>query len=364
MKEINLNIIPLKQWVKFSSRPLIISGPCSAESREQIMQTAKALASTGIVTVFRSGLWKPRTRPDSFEGVGENGLQWLKEVKKETGLLTCVEVATPEHVELAVKNKIDILWIGARTTVNPFSVQEIADALKGIDIPVMIKNPVNPDLKLWLGAIERINNAGINKIIAVHRGFYSYECTPYRNAPIWEIPIELMRLCPDLPIICDPSHISGNTFLISSISQKALDLDMDGVMIESHIDPSSALSDKEQQLTPTELKNLFDQLVIRTNTTNNSEFINKLEELRFEIDKIDAELIQLLSKRMNIIEQIGEYKKENNITILQIKRWNNIVHESIEMGSKLGLDKEFLLSILRLIHEESIQKQTEIFKRK
>ena len=364
MKEINLNIIPLKQWVNFSSRPLIISGPCSAESREQVLDTAKALANTGFVTIFRTGLWKPRTRPDSFEGVGEKGFQWLNEVKKETGLLTCVEVATPEHVELAVKNEIDILWIGARTTVNPFSVQEIADALKGIDIPVMIKNPVNPDLKLWLGAIERINNAGINKIIAVHRGFYSYESTPYRNAPIWEIPIELMRLCPNLPIICDPSHISGNTFLISSISQKALDLDMDGLMIESHIDPSSALSDKEQQLTPTELKNIFDQLVIRTNTTNNSEFINKLEELRFEIDKIDAELIQLLSKRMNIIEQIGEYKKENNITILQIKRWNNIIHESIEMGCKLGLDKEFLLSILRLIHEESIQKQTEIFKRK
>ena len=364
MKEINLNIIPLKQWVNFSSRPLIISGPCSAESREQVLDTAKALANTGFVTIFRTGLWKPRTRPDSFEGVGEKGFQWLNEVKKETGLLTCVEVATPEHVELAVKNEIDILWIGARTTVNPFSVQEIADALKGIDIPVMIKNPVNPDLKLWLGAIERINNAGINKIIAVHRGFYSYESTPYRNAPIWEIPIELMRLCPNLTIICDTSHISGNTFLISSISQKALDLDMDGLMIESHIDPSSALSDKEQQLTPTELKNIFDQLVIRTNTTNNSEFINKLEELRFEIDKIDAELIQLLSKRMNIIEQIGEYKKENNITILQIKRWNNIIHESIEMGCKLGLDKEFLLSILRLIHEESIQKQTEIFKRK
>ena len=361
MKEINLNIKPLKQWLDFNSRPLIISGPCSAESREQIMQTAKALANTGIVTVFRSGLWKPRTRPDSFEGVGEKGFQWLKEVKKETGLLTCVEVATPEHVELSVINDIDILWIGARTTVNPFSVQEIADALKGIDIPVMIKNPVNPDLKLWLGAIERINNAGIDKIIAVHRGFYSYESAPYRNAPIWEIPIELMRLCPDLPIICDPSHISGNSFLLASVSQKALDLDMDGLIIESHIDPSSALSDNEQQITPSELKNLINQLVIRTNTTNNSEFINKLEEFRFEIDKIDAELIQLLSKRMNIIEQIGEYKKENNITILQIKRWNNIIHESIEMGCKLGLNKEFLLSILRLIHEESIQKQTEIF---
>jgi chorismate mutase len=363
MKEIQLDIQPLKEWIGSDARPLIISGPCSAENKEQVIQTARALAETGVVKVFRAGLWKPRTRPNSFEGVGKKGLQWLKQVKEETGFLTCVEVATPEHVELSVIAGVDILWIGARTTVNPFSVQEIADALKGIDIPVMVKNPVNPDLKLWLGAIERINSAGIKKIIAVHRGFYSYDSAPYRNAPIWEIPIELMRLCPELPVICDPSHISGNSLLIESVSQKALDLDMSGLMIESHIDPSNALSDKEQQITPAELGKLIAQLIIRSNTTNNSEFINKLAELRFEIDKIDAELIQLLSKRMGIIELIGNYKKENNITILQIKRWNNIIRESLEMGSKLGLSKDFLLNILRLIHEESIQIQTDIFKK-
>ncbi len=364
MNEIKLDIIPLHEWINFNSRPLIISGPCSAESREQILQTAKALAKTGIVNVFRAGIWKPRTRPDSFEGVGKKGLDWIKEVKEKTGLLTCVEVATPEHIELAIINGVDMLWIGARTTVNPFSVQEIAEALKGFDIPVMIKNPVNPDLKLWLGAIERINHAGIHKIIAIHRGFNSYESAPYRNAPIWEIPIELMRLCPDLPIICDPSHITGNAFLLESVCQKALDLEMDGLMIESHINPKYALSDKEQQITPAELEKLISQLIIRTNETDNDEFLNKLKELRFEIDKVDVELIQLLSKRMEIVEKIGYYKKENNITILQIKRWNNIVKESLELGEKLGLSKEFLVKLLRLIHEESIQKQTEIFNKK
>jgi chorismate mutase len=361
MKEVKLEILPLKEWLDFNVRPLIISGPCSAESHEQVLATAKALAKTGKVKVFRSGLWKPRTRPDSFEGVGEKGLEWMKQVKKETGLMTCVEVATPEHVELAISNSIDILWIGARTTVNPFSVQEIAEVLKGSDIAVMVKNPVNPDLKLWLGAIERINHAGIQKIIAVHRGFYSYESAPYRNAPIWEIPIELMRICPELPLICDPSHIAGNSILLESISQKALDLEMDGLMIETHIDPKKALSDKEQQITPDELKKLLSHLVIRSQSTDNDEFLNKLEKLRFEIDKLDVELVQLLSKRMDVVEEIGKYKKENNVTILQLKRWNNIVRESLELGEKLGLDKEFLIKLLRLIHEESIQKQTDIF---
>jgi len=363
MKEINLDILPLREWIAFDTRPLIISGPCSAENRKQVLETARALADTGFIKVFRSGLWKPRTRPDSFEGVGEKGFKWLKEVKEETGLLTCVEVATPEHVELSIRNDIDILWIGARTTVNPFSVQEIAEALKGFDIPIMVKNPVNPDIKLWLGAIERINQAGIKKLIAVHRGFYSYESTPFRNAPIWEIPIELMRLCPELPMICDPSHITGDPFLLESVCQKALDLEMEGLMIESHIDPSKALSDRNQQITPSELVKLSSQLIIRNNTSDNDDFINKLEELRFEIDKLDAELIQLLSKRMEIVDQIGQYKKLNNITILQIKRWNNIVKDSLDLGAKLGLNREFLIKILRLIHEESILKQTDIFKK-
>ena len=234
-------------------------------------------------------------------------------------MLVCTEVATPDHVEQCILNGIDIVWIGARTTVNPFSMQEIAEALKGYDIPVMIKNPVNPDMKLWLGAIERINKTGIKRIIAIHRGFYSYENAPYRNDPIWEIPIELMRICPDLPIICDPSHITGNAFLIEAVSQKAMDLEMDGLMIETHINPKAALSDKEQQITPAELEKLVAHLIIRDNATDNSDFLNNLEELRFEIDKVDAELIQLLSKRMKVVEQIGHHKKINNITILQIR---------------------------------------------
>lgn len=349
--------------MNFSGRPFIISGPCSAESREQVMQTAKQLAKSGIVSVFRAGLWKPRTRPDAFEGVGEKGLVWLQEVKKTTGLFTAVEVATPHHVEAAIIKDVDILWIGARTTVNPFSVQEIAEVVKGYDIPVLVKNPVNPDLKLWIGALERINKAGIKKMIAVHRGFTSYESSPYRNAPIWEIPIELMRLCPDLPVICDPSHITGNSMLLEGICQKALDLEMEGLMIETHINPRKALSDAEQQITPAELVQLVSKLVIRSQTTDNAEFRNKLQELRSEIDTLDAEMIHLLSKRMNIVEKIGEYKRENNITILQIQRWNNIVRDSIELGEKLGLSSEFLIRLLRVIHEESIIKQTQIFKK-
>jgi len=363
MKEFNPDIAPFKEWLPVNHRPLIVSGPCSAENKQQVLATAKALVKTGVVNVFRAGLWKPRTRPDAFEGVGALGFPWLQQVKKETGLPVCTEVATPEHVEQCLQNGIDILWIGARTTVNPFSVQEIAEALKGADIPVMIKNPVNPDLKLWMGAIERLNQAGIKKMIAIHRGFYSFEQAPFRNDPIWEIPIELMRLCPNLPIICDPSHITGNTFLIEAVCQKAMDLEMDGLMIESHIDPKVALSDKEQQVTPAELEKLVAQLIIRDNITDNNDFLEKLKELRFEIDKLDAELIQLLSKRMSIIDQIGYHKKENNITILQINRWNNIVRECLEMGDKGGLNREFLIRLLQIIHEESIQRQTEIFKK-
>jgi len=361
MKDVKLDILPLNEWMDVDIRPLIISGPCSAENKEQVLSTAKLLASTGIVNVFRAGMWKPRTRPDTFEGVGEEGLAWMKQVRDDTGMRTCVEVATPRHIEAAIEYGIDILWIGARTTVNPFSVQEIAEALKGYDIAVMVKNPVNPDLSLWLGALERINSAGIKKLVAIHRGFNAYDSAPYRNAPIWEIPIELMRLCSGLPVICDPSHITGNAMLLKGIAQQALDLDMDGLMIESHINPKTALSDKEQQITPKELEKLVASLVIRSNSSTNDEFRNKLEELRFEIDKIDAELIKQLSNRMQVIDRIGHYKKENNVTILQIKRWNNIVKESIELGEKLGLSREFLLKLLRMLHEESIRKQTEIF---
>ena len=364
MRNIHLEILPISSWIVDYNRPLIISGPCSAESREQVLETARALRETGKVKIFRSGIWKPRTRPGIFEGVGNEGLEWMKAVKQETGLLSCVEVATPEHVESAIASGIDILWIGARTTVNPFSMQEIAEALKGYDIPVMVKNPVNPDLNLWLGALERINNAGIHKLIAVHRGFYAYNSKPYRNAPIWEIPIELKRLCPELPIICDPSHICGNTHLIEGVSQKALDLEMDGLMIETHIHPEQALSDKKQQLSPKGFVELMSKLIIRKHFIDNIEYSDTLEKLRAEIDAIDEELMQQLSKRMKMVENIGVYKRDNNITILQIKHWDDVVKKSIAFGETIGLSKEFMLNLLKVIHEESIRKQTDIFGKK
>lgn len=358
-----IDISPLQSWLKSDSHPILISGPCSAESEEQLMTTAKGLSQVPNVIVFRAGIWKPRTRPNGFEGVGNIGLEWLKKVKEETGLLTTVEVANPRHVEEAIKHNVDILWLGARTVVNPFSVQEIAEVLQGVDIPVMIKNPVNPDIKLWIGAFERINRAGITKLAAIHRGFYFFESSPFRNAPMWEIPIELKRLYPSLPIFCDPSHICGNKDLIPFVSQKALDLEMDGLMIESHYNPKVALTDANQQLTPEELANIFSKLVIR-DESGTIEFETKLDELRTEIDKLDAELLDILMQRMKIVEEIGEYKRDNNITILQIKRWNEIIKNRLAHGTKLGLSKEFLLKILQLVHKESIQKQTDIMNRK
>ena len=355
----SLNIIPIESWLSSEKQPLIIAGPCSAETELQVMETAIALANIPYVKVFRAGIWKPRTRPKLFEGVGNIGLQWLKRVKAETGLLTTVEVATPEHVEECLKNNIDILWIGARTAVNPFSVQEIADSLKGVDIPIIIKNPVNPDVQLWLGVIERFYQAGINKIIAVHRGFYDFEKSPYRNAPIWEIPIELKRLCPEIPIFCDPSHIAGRTSLLADISQKALDLEMSGLMIETHCNPSKALTDAKQQITPPQLIELIENLVLRK-STGNIEFQNKLEELRSEIDCIDKDLINILSKRMGVVEEIAKYKKENDITILQIKRWTNIINNRLKEAETKGLNQEFLLKLLQLVHKYSIQLQNEI----
>jgi chorismate mutase len=315
------------------------------------------------VKVFRSGIWKPRTRPSSFEGVGTKGLEWLRKVKEETELLTTIEVANPQHVKEAVEHGVDILWIGARTVVNPFSIQEIATSLKGIDIPVMVKNPLNPDIKVWVGAIERINQSGINKIIAVHRGFSFFNRSPYRNAPMWEIPIELKRLCPDLPVFVDPSHICGVKELLLPVSQKALDLEMNGLMIETHIRPQEALTDKAQQITPGELSELLSKLILREEY-GNIEFENKLEELRSEIDKLDEELIDILARRMSIVEEIGKYKKENNITILQLKRWSQIIHDRENSAVKLGLTKEFISKLLEALHEESIQRQTEVMNRK
>lgn len=357
-----INIEKTKNWIKSNKEPLIISGPCSAETEEQVLSTAKALSKIPNVKIFRTGIWKPRTRPDSFEGVGSKGLLWLKKVKEQTGLLTTVEVATPKHIEECLKNNVDILWLGARTVVNPFSVQEISLSLKGVDIPVMIKNPVNPDIKLWLGAIERINHAGIKKIIAIHRGFYSFEKTQFRNPPMWEIPIELKRLIPGIPVICDPSHICGNKELLLSVSQKALDLEMDGLMIESHINPDKALTDANQQITPEKLNNILSKLIIRKKKSPSSKH-NILENLRDEIFKTDVELINIISKRLEFVKEIGEYKHKNNITILQLKQWHNVIKTRLEIGKEKNLDKDFLLKLLQVIHEESVRKQIEIMEK-
>jgi chorismate mutase len=358
--KLNLNIQPLDTWIKTGKEPLLIAGPCSAETEDQLVATAHLLKNTGRVSALRAGIWKPRTRPGEFEGIGSIGLEWLKRAKEETGLPTAVEVATAKHVEEALKAGVDILWVGARSTANPFTVQEIADALKGVDIPVMVKNPVNPDISLWIGALERINNAGITKLAAIHRGFSSYEKSAFRNEPMWDIAIHLKTLAPHLPLICDPSHISGNRELIGYVSQKALDLDMQGLMIESHIDPSVAWTDAKQQVTPTALAELIDRLTLRKPETGNAQVNDKLSELRNNIDKIDDLIIQKMAERMKIAEQIGTYKKDNNITILQVNRWDEILTKRINYGKALNLSPDFTEKLLELIHAESIRKQTEI----
>lgn len=355
-----LDILSLDEWCDHGTQPLFISGPCSAESEEQLMETAFQIDALGKIQIFRAGIWKPRTRPHSFEGKGEEALVWLKQVKNETSLKTAVEVASPQHVELALKHDVDIVWLGARTVVNPFSVQEIADSLKGVDIPVMVKNPLNPDVSLWIGALERINHAGIKKLIAIHRGFDFFKKSIYRNAPMWEVPIELKRRIPNLPIIVDPSHIAGKRELLFDIAQKALDLDMDGLMIESHHFPDKAITDAAQQITPAKLGELLNQLVIRRQK-GNYDFQHQLEEFRSEIDKLDAELIDILAQRFKIVDEIGRYKLNNNITILQLKRWSNILQDRLDNGSEQGINKEFLLKILQLVHKESIQRQTNIY---
>ena len=358
--KLNLNIQPLNSWITATKEPLLIAGPCSAETEDQLVATAHLLKNTGRVSALRAGIWKPRTRPGEFEGIGSIGLEWLKRAKEETGLPTTVEVATAKHVEEALKGGVDILWVGARSTANPLTVQEIADALKGVDIPVMVKNPVNPDISLWIGALERINNAGITKMAAIHRGFSSYEKSAFRNEPMWDIAIHLKTLAPHLPLICDPSHISGNRDLIAYISQKALDLDMQGLMIESHIDPSIAWTDAKQQVTPAALDELIGNLTLRKPGTSNAQVNDKLSELRNNIDKIDDLIIQKMAERMQIAEQIGTYKKDNDITILQVNRWEEILNKRISYGKALKLSGEFTEKLLELIHAESIRKQTEI----
>lgn len=340
-------------------RPFVIAGPCSAETEEQVMTTARQLASKGC-HIFRAGVWKPRTKPGGFEGNGEEALPWMKRVKEETGMAITTEVATPEHVELALKYGIDILWIGARTTANPFAMQAIADSIRGMDIPVFVKNPVNPDLELWIGAMERINQAGIKRIAAVHRGFSSYEKKIYRNQPMWQIPIELRRRIPDLPIICDPSHIGGSRELIAPLCQQAMDLGFDGLIVETHCDPDKAWSDAKQQVTPEVLDYILSLLIIR-NKTVTTEGIN---ELRKQIDELDNNLMDLLSKRMRVSREIGQYKKEHNMTVLQTSRYNEILDKRGAQGSLYGMDTKFIKEIFEAIHEESVRQQIEIINRK
>lgn len=342
------------------SKPLIISGPCSAETESQMITTAMQLAATGKVHVLRAGIWKPRTRPGQFEGAGAEGLKWLVTAKEETGLPITTEVATAAHVEACLKAGVDILWVGARTTVNPFSVQEIADALRGVDIPVMVKNPVNPDIELWMGAFERLSRAGIKRMSAIHRGFSSFEKGPFRNAPMWDLAIELKTRVPGIEMICDPSHIAGNRELIAMVSQKALDLDMAGLMIESHLNPDAAWSDAKQQVTPAALSNIIDGLVVRSVSSDNKNFKDTLGVFRDQIDHLDDEIMQKLASRMKISEKIGQYKKENNVTILQVGRWEEIVQTRVSLGKAMGLDEGFTRDLLRLVHHESIQVQTKV----
>jgi chorismate mutase len=337
---------------------LIIAGPCSAENEEQLVQTAIQLAGIGKTDVLRAGIWKPRTNPGGFEGVGTKGLSWLLNAKRITNLKTAVEVATSKHVEDALSFDVDILWIGARTTVNPFSVQQIADALKGTNQTVLIKNPVNPDIKLWIGAIERLRNAGINKTGLIHRGFTSYGNTEYRNTPMWQIPIEMKRLYPELPIICDPSHICGNRHDLLSVAQKSVNLDFDGLIIESHYDPESALTDKDQQITPLELSNLLGRLILKRSRSDEETFLKPLENLREQINHLDEELISLISNRMKVAKEIGEIKKKSNITVLQSSRYNEILERLNKKGEELGLSEKFIKSYMEAIHIESIRTQS------
>ncbi len=357
---LQLEINPIKHWLPQINNPLIIAGPCSLETEEQAMETARMLAKDHRVFVYRGGVWKPRTRPGSFEGIGSIGLKWLQMVKAETGMPVGTEIANAQHAEEALNAGLDVLWIGARSTASPFVVQEIADVVKGTDAVVMVKNPVNPDVQLWVGAFERLHLAGIKNLVAIHRGFTPFRQTDYRNYPNWKTVIELRRLMPNLPIICDPSHIGGKREYLFDISQKAFDMGMDGLMIESHRDPSCALSDKEQQLTPSDLALLLDRLVIRNVTTDNKQFENQLELLRNRIDAMDTELLETLSSRMEIVRQIGQYKRDNNVTALQIGRFAELMDKRVKLGESLNLDGNFVQMLFQHIHEDSVRMQTEI----
>ena len=343
------------------SVPFAVAGPCSAETREQLYETCKGIKEQDI-TMLRAGIWKPRTRPGSFEGVGEEGLKWFKEIKEELEMPITVEVANTQHVELALKYNVDVLWLGARSTVNPFTVQEIADALKGVDVPVMIKNPINPDLALWIGAIERIYNSGIRSIAAIHRGFSSLGKSKFRNEPVWSLAIELKSKLPNIPLICDPSHIGGNRDLIYPISQKAIDLSYSGLMIETHMNPDEAWSDAAQQVTPATLGEILYSIQIRKEKTQDSLVNETLEELRKKVDELDYSLLEVIASRQDLVERIGEYKKDNNMTVFQPERWLEIFNSRPAWGSNMSLDKKFVEEFCKVLHNESIRLQTEITK--
>ena len=357
LKKLNQDIADISTWLKFDKIPWVIAGPCSAETEEQVLSTARELMKSAHVKVFRAGLWKPRTRPNTFEGVGKAGLEWLKTVKTETPLLTTTEVASARHVELCLENDVDILWIGARTTVNPFLVQEIADALRGADIPVLVKNPINAELGLWLGAIERLYDSGIRKLAAIHRGFSTYMEMEYRNRPDWQIPIELKRLIPNLPLICDPSHIGGSRQFIEPISQTALDLGISGLMIETHIDPDLALSDSKQQIKPDVLISLLERLRARSAAIAGKPVAGKIGRLRAQIGHVDRQIMQDLAERMRWVEQIGKLKQQHGIAVLQINQWENILEDHMAKAEQLGLDAEFVKAVFELIHAQAVKRQ-------
>ncbi|MFD1144885.1 chorismate mutase [Larkinella insperata] len=356
----SLEVLPLNSWVETNGKPLIISGPCSAETEEQLVETARQLSQLGAVHVIRAGVWKPRTRPGSFEGMGKAALPWIQRAKAETGLPFAVEVATPEHIELALKYGVDILWVGARTTVNPFNVQEIADALRGVDVPVLVKNPVNPDLALWIGAFERIAGAGITKLGAIHRGFSTGEASKYRNVPLWQMAIELKSTFPNLPIIGDPSHMAGKRAYLQELAQMQMDLNYDGLIVESHIDPDNAWSDAAQQLTPAAFGEMLEHLHIRKADSQNLEFQNALEQIRNKIDNVDRQLVETLAARMALVEKLAEYKRDNNVTVFQPERWKEVHETRAKQGKKMGLYPELVEEIFKIIHMESIRKQTEV----
>ena len=354
-----MKITPINQWLPFNDY-LVIAGPCSAETEAQVLSTAHEVNKIDKVKVFRAGIWKPRTRPNTFEGIGVNGLKWLQKVKKETGLLTCTEVASPDHIKACLDHDVDILWIGARTTVNPFLIQNIADSLEGKDIPIMIKNPINADISLWIGAIERFLNKGITKLVGIHRGFSTARPSPYRNEPCWKIPIEIRQKVPGLPLICDPSHITGDRNKIFEVSQKAFDIAMEGLMIETHPDPDNALSDRKQQVTPSQLSELLQMLQYRTEFSSDQNFGDKLNTLRSKIDALDKELIDILKVRMNIVHDIGQEKIKKNIAALQKSRLDQLIDQRVLWGNELNLPQEYIDEVFQIIHAASVKTQTQL----